>query len=197
MPRRTLALICFGLLACSLPALADPPGPTIGGAVAVGQAHQQDGPRLDVRLQGWLPAALGPLRLGLEGAFVLEGEESGGSCHFGEPQTGDDRPSIGQACIESGLGARMLLGVEAGQRWIGRLEGGVGPVWRRAFDLRDGEGLDSRWSLSLVGRASGLLAVGDMLGGRWRVGVSLEAGSLDGEAPAYAGGLVFEAVVID
>lgn len=205
MFHRSLALLCLAALAAdggpAHAARPDDPGPTLGGAVAVGQAHGKAGPRLDVRLQGWLPPsllALGPLRIGLEGAFALEGEESGGACSFGASDTASaDAPAIGRACIESGVGARLAVGAEVGTRWIGRLEGGVGPIWRRALDLDDGAGADSRWSLSLVGRALGLVQIGDMLGGRWRVGLSAEASSFDAEAPAYAAGLVFEAAVID
>lgn len=202
-PRRAIGLLfaCAALIAGPAAAYSpDDPGPVIGGAVAVGEAHTQDGPRLHTRLQGWLPApllGLGPLRLGLEGSFGIEGAEDGGPCHFGDAAGADATPSIHRSCIEMGLGARALLGAEWGADYVLRLEGGVGGVWRQARTLDTNTRQDSRWSSTLVGRAVALISTGGALGGSWRFGLSAEASSVDVAAPALAGGLVFEAVIID
>ena len=198
-PILTMALVSSICAALVPAAAAETGGPTIGGAVAVGQSHVPEGPRLDARIQGWLPASWipSPLRVGVESALSLEGPEDGGPCAFDADDASGDEISIGRACIEFGVGARLLVGAEWGQRLVGRIEGGVGPLWRHALELSDGDARDDAISLSLVGRMVGLINAGRLFGGHWRLGISAEISSLDARAPAYAGGFVFEAVVFD
>lgn len=204
-PAQFTALLSASLLAG--PSLAsdavglDDPGPLIGGAVAVGQSHVHDGPRLDTRLQVWLPGApLGPVELGFEGGFLIEGDEETSECDFTHSRPAlrpDQGAAVYQQCVETAVTGRMLLGLTTGTELVGRLEGGLGVAWRRSVSLDDAEAGSSRWSLSLVGRAVGLMQVGRMMGGLWRVGLSLEGSVFDGREPALGAGLVFEAVVYD
>ena len=193
------------ILMCAVPTRAaspEDPGVTIGGAVVVGMAHHDDGPRLDARMQVWLPPSLVPdtaLRLGLEGAFLLVGAEELEGCDFVDRDVvlgPDAGAAVAAPCIEIAASGRFLVGGEWGDGPIARLELAAGLAWRQSIDPDLNDSAD-RWSSTVVGRAVGLVPVLRALGGDWRVGLSLEGSSFDAGMPVLGGGLVFEAVVID
>lgn len=177
-----------------------PYGPTIGAAVVVGPAHgravegQAEALRLDLRLH--VLAALGGARLGGELHGSIEGlDDTSAPCG---PTTGEVRPSIAEACIESTLALRALAGYALGDlddRLTLRVEAGAGPA--RRWLSRGGGDAEGRWALSWTGRGFFGVALGRLAGAVIRVGPTLEVAGY-GDGPArWGGGLVVEGTSFD
>lgn len=188
-------LLATLIVASTTPALAtidDDERPTLGGSVHV--AVQDDEP---TGLNGALHvlfALIGPAVIGgeLSGRF---GSTDKKNCPADRGDPDAPRASISRVCFAPSIDALALVGVEWGDGVSVRALAGAGPAWR-VFTY-GGDRSESGWSLSWMGRGMVLLQAGEALGGRWRVGVSLEGTGYDTDRPVFGGGLIFEATIID
>lgn len=176
----------------ALPAAATRPepqdNPTLGLGVGVGpSAVDAERPHIDLRLHGFY--GVGGWRFGAELYGSVEGDDGG--CPA--PGATGNRPAIAEICFEPSLALHPLVGHAWGDEVMLRIEAGAGVArrWQVVGDVPDG-----RWALSWVGRGSLTLPIGDLFGGRWGIGPSVELAGFDA-APRWGAGVVFEAVSFD
>ena len=171
------ALITCCLLAA--PALAEP---VLGGRLLIGDGDAA--PHVDTGLRAG--ARLGRVDVGGELSVGLSGREH----RFG----GDTAPAVYRVDTFLSVALLAVAGVALvdvdGLRWT--LEGGLGPARRLPLDAGD----EATAFATLAGTHL-LFPVGDLFGGRFALGVGVEARSLDLEAPSLAAGLHLAAVVMD
>jgi len=190
------------MLALASPSRSAAAPPRIAGALGAGAGLGEEAQRRgEMQLAAAFAAPGGPWSLGLLLTGSLEGYTGGFSCGTHASTSPDEVvPSIATTCLQPAAGLYALVGWSraAGSDARVRVEAGPGAalLW-----LVPGEGGETRTDLRPAWRAqaTALARMGEMLGGRWWLGLQAEVVALGAAAftlrPSVAA--VLEADVLD
>ena len=196
----TVAVLLFGITALTTArARGSDLQPRLGTTVGYG-APLLDGDegRVSAHLHGGTAIA-SLLFVGAEFSGTAEAYTGSWACGTASAES---IPAVAVTCIQPTLAVHALLGIDGfvGPEWLPDLrfgfEMGAGPAVRWLIPTRGGHTVRD-YSPSLMVRATALLGVVTLLGGRWHAGVELEGRTLEGERPVIALGLRLDAHVLD